>query len=272
MATDYKAFRKVVQAYYLQHGRTDLPWRQPEPDGSFDPYRILVSEVMLQQTQVSRVIPKFEAFLERFPTRRSLAQAPLGNVLIAWQGLGYNRRAKFLWQAARFLETDYGQTFPRQQAELEALPGIGRNTASAILVYTFNQPAVFIETNIRTVFLYHFFPAAHAITDTAIAPLVAATLPSDDPRVWYWALMDYGSYLKQAVGNISRASRGYVKQSKFVGSSRQLRGQILRQLAAAPLPKVELLQRLADGRAQRVLHDLEAEGMVRLRERVYELP
>jgi A/G-specific adenine glycosylase len=265
-------FLATLDTYYRTHGRHSLPWRQPEADRSFDPYKILVSEIMLQQTQVPRVIPKFVAFMQTFPTVSVLAVASLGEVLVAWQGLGYNRRAKFLWQAAKDIEVAYGGEFPRTIEALTKLPGVGKNTAGAILAYTFNEPVAFIETNIRTVFIHHFFAGQANIPDSAIVPLLAETLDRENPRVFYWSLMDYGGYLKRAIGNLSRASRAYAKQTKFAGSLRQVRGHALRLLAVGPMERERLLERLADSRAEAVLRDLEGEGMIRRTGQTYELP
>ncbi|MBX6334506.1 A/G-specific adenine glycosylase, partial [Candidatus Saccharibacteria bacterium] len=194
-------FQQTVWEYYRAHGRHGLPWRQCEPDGTLDPYKVLVSEIMLQQTQVPRVIPKFEAFIRQFTTVQALAAAPLSDVLKAWNGLGYNRRAKFLWQAAGMIVSDFGGRVPEAVSDLVKLPGIGHNTAGAVAAYSYNRPVVFIETNIRTVFIYHFFATEQQVADKAIADLVAKTLP-DNVRDWYWALMDYGTHLKQTVGNV----------------------------------------------------------------------
>jgi len=254
-------FQNTVLTFYRQHGRYDLPWRQPEPDGSFDPYKILVSEIMLQQTQVPRVLIKFKEFTQLFPSFEVVAGAPLADVLKAWSGLGYNRRAKFLWQTAQTVTRNYNGQLPRTSAELVALPGIGPNTAGALLAYAFNIPAVYIETNVRTVFIYHFFADREGVSDRDILELVARTLP-DDARTWYWALMDYGTHLKQTMGNLNKLSKHYSVQSKFVGSKRQLRGEVLRQLTSGPKTATELLEVLADERAQLVLDDLANEGMI----------
>jgi A/G-specific adenine glycosylase len=256
-----KTFQDTVLEFYRGHGRHDLPWRQPAPNGVFDPYKILVSEIMLQQTQVPRVLPKFLEFTQLFPTFKTLAAAPLADVLKVWSGLGYNRRAKFLWQAAQIVAHEYNGVLPRTSAELIKLPGIGPNTAGALLAYAFNIPAVYIETNVRTVFIRHFFADREGVDDRDILEMVARTLPSD-ARTWYWALMDYGTHLKQTVGNLNKLSRHYTVQSKFAGSKRQLRGEVLRQLAIGPKTAKELLQALADDRAQLVLDDLTNEGMV----------
>lgn len=243
--------------YYAAHGRNDLPWRQPEPDGSFDPYKILVSEVMLQQTQVSRVIPKFRAFVTAFPTIDALAAAPLAEPLRLWSGLGYNRRAKFLWQAAQ----QAAKGLPKDSQALRQLSGIGPNTAGAILAYAYNQPAVFIETNIRTVFMHHFFSGQQDVRDAVIADVVARSLP-DNPRAWYWALMDYGTHLKQTVGNLNVASAHYVKQSPFEGSRRQIRGQLLRLLGTGSRTKDQLAAVIPDEHLVDVLKDLTGEGLI----------
>lgn len=265
--TTVKSFQQTVWDYYLNQAR-DLPWRLPEQDGSFDSYKILVSEIMLQQTQVSRVVPKYEQFLKRFPNLESLAQASLGDVLKVWSGLGYNRRAKYLHQAAIHMA---GKPQPWQYEELVALPGIGPNTANAVLVYAYNQPVLFIETNIRTVFIHHFFSEQSGVSDQDILLKLEQTLPSADYRQWFWALMDYGAHLKTTAGNAARASKHYTKQSKFEGSSRQLRGKIIRLLTKRSRNGRDLLSLLDDPRATQILHDLQAEGLIIKDARQYRL-
>lgn len=254
------AFLEVVWDYYRSHGRGALPWRAPEPDGSFDPYKILVSELMLQQTQVARVVPKYQAFLERFPDVKSLAAAELGDVLREWQGLGYNRRAKFLWQAAQALGVSGG--FPKTLAELVQLPGVGANTAGAILAYAFNQPAVFVETNIRTVYLHHFTRDGEIVSDDFIRDVLRQTLDHEHPREFYWALMDYGAFLKTQVHNISR-SKHYTKQAAFAGSKRQVRGAIIRLLSAGAMTKAQIETAVDDERCSTILAELLREGLIR---------
>lgn len=254
-------FRQIVWEYYRAHGRHDLPWRQPEADGTFDPYKILVSELMLQQTQVPRVLPKFESFVRQFPTIQSLADATLAEVVRAWNGLGYNRRAKFLWQSAGIINTQHGGVLPSAADQLVVLPGVGVNTAGALAAYAYNRPVVFIETNIRTVFIYHFFADKEQVSDKEIADVVAQALP-DDSRHWYWALMDYGTHLKQTVGNSSAKSRHYVRQSAFEGSRRQVRGQVLRILAATAQTQDALTALIVDERLPEVLEDLKHEGFI----------
>ncbi|PID32468.1 endonuclease III [Candidatus Saccharibacteria bacterium] len=251
-----------------------MPWRQPGPAGTYDPYAILVSELMLQQTQVGRVIPKYRVFMERFPDAVSLASAPLADVLRLWSGLGYNRRAKYLWRAAGIIQERWGGVMPAAVEELVALPGVGRNTAGAVVAYAFNKPVVFVETNIRTVFIHHCFPSVSSVDDRQLVPLIAATLPdgSDEHasvREWYWALMDYGAYLKQQIGNVSRRSKQYTRQSPFEGSRRQIRGEVLRLLGQRPLTVAQLRISIEDPRLPEVLDALMAEEMIRLSDGVY---
>ncbi len=255
-----KQFLETVWGYYVQSGRKELPWRTPEPDGNFDLYKIMVSELMLQQTQVSRVVPKYHEFLTQFPTVHHLAEAELGDVLRAWQGLGYNRRARYLWQAAQIV--DNLKHFPIAAEELVKLPGIGINTAGAITAYVYNAPVTFIETNIRTVYIHHFFADQVDVSDKEILLLVAQTLDLENPREFYWALMDYGTYLKATVGNVNKISKHYTKQSRFVGSRRQVRGQVIRALGAGAQTVDELQKVITDERLLAVLSELINEGMV----------
>lgn len=223
-------FQTFLLRWYQHYGRHDLPWRQ-----TTDPYHILVSELMLQQTQVNRVIPKYIAFLQQFPSLDTLARVDLAEVLIAWQGLGYNRRARYLWELARVVVNQYEGRMPTEVDVLQKLPGLGPYTTAAIMAFAYNQPVSLIETNVRTVYLYHFFPARETVSDQELMPLIAASVPKDRARDWYATLMDYGSYLKSVVPNPSRKSKHHTRQSVFVGSVRQVRGEIIRLLAVAQL-------------------------------------
>jgi len=234
----------------------DMPWREDTR-----PYYVLVSELMLQQTQVARVVPKFQEFIAAFPSEKELAAASLADVLIQWQGLGYNRRAKFLHEAAKEIVKLGG--FPDTYSELVKLPGVGKNTAGAILAYSFNHPSIFVETNIRTVYIHHFFADEVEVPDAAIVELLRATVPQENAREWYWALMDYGTYVKQTVGNKSRASKSYAKQTRFEGSKRQVRGQVLRALHSGPQTFVALHETIQDDRLPALLNDLVGEGFIR---------
>lgn len=220
---------------------------------------------MLQQTQVNRVIPKYRAFLENFPTVKHLAGAEQGAVLRAWQGLGYNRRAKFLWHSAQMITRDYDGQFPMIETELVKLPGIGKNTAGAVIAYAYNRPVVYVETNIRTVFIHHFFSDHTNVLDKAVSECVAAALPQDESliRAWYWALMDYGSHLKQTVGNLNKLSKEYTKQSAFHGSKRKVRGEVIRFLSAQTASLPELKTEIDDVRLTPVLDELVNEKLIR---------
>lgn len=230
--SELREFRSRV----LGRGRElyrDLPWRNTR-----DPYAVWVSEVMLQQTQVARVDGRWQRWLRRFPTIEALAGAHTADVLAEWQGMGYNRRALSLQRAAaQIVEAQSG--FPRQLADLVALPGVGPATAAGIRAFAFDLPGVYLETNVRTVFLHELFAGEVDVPDRRIAPLVEATCPADDhdpgddPRTWYYALLDYGAWLKQTVPNPSRRSRSHVRQSRFEGSHRQKRAEIVRILLSA---------------------------------------
>lgn len=232
----------------------EMPWRQDTR-----PYYILVSELMLQQTQVERVIPKFQEFITAFPDERVLAGSDLASVLRLWQGLGYNRRAKFLHEAARAVVVDFPDSFE----ELIKLPGVGKNTAGAILAYSFNQPSIFIETNIRTVYIHHFFADDFDVNDKQIIEKLGQTIDHEHPREFYWALMDYGSYLKRnGVRNIVQ-SMHYKKQTPLKGSIREVRGRILAELSSGDLP-ISLLEKAldADERFQKALDGLLGDGLI----------
>jgi A/G-specific adenine glycosylase len=258
-AQQIREFQERVYDYYRSYGR-DLPWRN-----TGDPYRILVSEIMLQQTQVARVIAKYERFIRTFPDIESVACAPLRDILTLWQGLGYNRRALALKRAAQIVLAHYGGRIPSSIESLKALPGIGGVTAHAIFVFAFSQPTVFVETNIRTVFIHHFFRNSTDVEDGEILPLVAQTLDPENPRIWYYALMDYGVALKKRHGNPSRRSARYRRQSPFEGSNRQIRGMILQALLkTSGLSEDMLVKRVPFGAeaVKRCLKQLEKEGLI----------
>lgn len=227
------------------------------------PYFVLVSEMMLQQTQVPRVLPKFVQFIERFPTVQALAEAPLADVLAQWNGLGYNRRAKYLWQAAQKVMSEFGGAVPTTSGQLVTLPGVGPNTAGAILAYAYDKPVIFIETNIRTVIIHEFFADTdHKISDTDIATILQKALPAKNPREWYWALMDYGTHLKATAGGQLHRVQAYKKQSKFKGSRRQIRGQVLKFLIDGAHTSAELAALITDTRLSDVLATLSQEGLI----------
>ncbi|GLI38904.1 A/G-specific adenine glycosylase [Geobacter hydrogenophilus] len=255
-------FRQIVYGHYRRHGRT-LPWRE-----THDPYAILVSEIMLQQTQVDRVTGKYMSFLSAFPDFRSLAAATLDAVLSTWQGLGYNRRALNLKRCAEAVVTEHGGTLPSTIAELEKLPGIGHYTARAVAAFAFSVPSVFIETNIRTVFIHHFFNDSEKVHDREITPLVEGTLDHGNPREWYYALMDYGAHLKRLHGNPSRRSAHHATQSPFKGSNRELRSLILKAILDRPgitLEEIMPFLNKPQDAALSNLKQMEAEGFIAMR-------
>ncbi|HET9412020.1 MAG TPA: hypothetical protein VFO38_04175 [Candidatus Saccharimonadales bacterium] len=250
-------FTQTVWDYYRRHSRS-MPWRD-----SPTPYLVLVSEIMLQQTQVTRVVPKFNRFISKFPTIKSLADAPLSDVLAQWSGLGYNRRAKYLWQAATQIQLRHGGQVPSTLPELVALPGIGVNTAGAILAYAFGQSSVFIETNIRTVMIHHFFIGSkNAVSDSQLRQCVKNTLPDSNIREWYWALMDYGTYLKATQSGKLAKVKGYRKQPVFNGSLRQVRGKVIKVLIESPKNATLLQSIIDDPRLSDVLQSLLKEGFI----------
>ncbi len=217
-------FKKTIWHYFHTQGRT-FSWRK-----TTDPYLIVVSEIMLQQTQTFRVEPKFEQFTAHFPTFQTLATAPFSEVLRCWKGLGYNRRALALQKIAQEVTHNYNGNLPNDPKILDSFPGIGPATAASICAFAFNKPTIFIETNIRAVFIHFFFQNQTKITDAQIYPLVAQTVDEHNPRNWYYALMDYGVLLKKMYPNPSRKSAHHTKQSTFEGSNRQIRGLILQAL------------------------------------------
>lgn len=223
MKSSLAAFRRTVWTYYKKNGRHDLPWRK-----TTDPYRILVSEMMLQQTQVPRVIEKYKEFLKQFPTLHALARAPLSDVLKVWSGLGYNRRAKYLHDAAKQL-SESGIHINYAIAQL-LCRGVGPYTRSAVQVFALNRPDVLLETNIRTAYIHHFFPKRNSVSDTELLPLIQKGAEGQDPRTWHWALMDYGTRLKKSGVRNNHKSAHYTKQAKFKGSLREVRGAILKEL------------------------------------------
>jgi len=254
-----QSFRNFIWNFYKKNGRS-FPWRYTD-----EPYHIVVSEVMLQQTQTFRVEPKYEQFISQFQTFEKLANASLQDVLIAWQGLGYNRRAKMLQQLAMRVTNEYKGILPANVAQLAELPGIGPATASSICAFAFNMPTIFIETNIRTVFIAHFFAAQREVHDRDILPLVEAALDKSNPREWYYALMDYGVFLKKQYNNkIATQSVHYVRQSPFEGSDRQIRSRILRTVLAATSISISelLIAEIDTERVTRIIDQMIKEGLL----------
>ena len=218
---EIELFREIILNYYKIYGRS-FSWRETS-----DPYHILLSELMLQQTQTERAAPKYAAFIERWPDFNALSEAPFSEILILWKGLGYNRRAMALKQIALIAVRQYGGTLPRIYDELLKLPMVGPATASAVLAFSYNQPALYLETNIRRVLLHFFYQNEEKVHDRELYKLLEAVQVREDPKSWYYALMDYGVLLKKMVKNPNRRSAHYTKQPAFENSNRQIRGQIL---------------------------------------------
>lgn len=263
-------FRNIVWKHYEEAGRHTLPWRL-----SPTPYRVLVSEMMLQQTQVERVIPYFAAWMKEYPSVAKLAHASLSDVLRRWQGLGYNRRAKALHDAAKSIVRAHGGRVPKDVAALRGLPGVGPYTANAIRAFAFNEDALVIETNIRTAIIHHFFTNEEAVSDEQIEAVLAKISPLGDARRWYSALMDYGAHLKRSGARLNGKTRGYAKQASFTGSNRQTRGALVRALSNGSSGKASLLELFPEQRkrqAEEQLRALIGEGLVVRRGRTYTLP
>ncbi len=262
-------FVEVVWEYYARHGRRSLPWRKTK-----NAYRILVSEIMLQQTQVDRVLPKYTAFLKKFPSLTTLANASLGDVLREWQGLGYNRRAKMLHQCAQIVVREHKGRLPCTHSELMKLPGIGHYTAGAVMAFAYGESVPIIETNIRTVYIHHFFHDDTDVHDDDVQKYVAHTLHTENPREWYYALMDYGVFLKKTVGNQNSRSKHYSKQSTFKNSDRQIRGAILRLLSVRMYTRTKIHEALSfeidriDAQCEKLL----TEGLIILEQKQFKLP
>lgn len=248
----------------------DLPWRD-----THDPYAILLSEVMLQQTQVSRVMGRWEQWLETFPTIADLASAPLPPVLELWQGMGYNRRALNLKRCAEEVVAMHDGVVPSDKKALLGLPGIGPSTSAGVRIFAFRQPDMYLETNVRAVFIHELFPGRESVADKELVSLVEATCPQDARvRAWYYALLDYGAYLKKTMPNPTRRSKHYTRQSKFEGSHRQKRAYLLRHVIDDALSTEDLARDLAQserasGRQEpsveevrAILDELEREGFV----------
>ncbi len=250
-------FYQLVEYYYVNFGR-DLPWRRTQ-----DPYHIFISEIMLQQTQVDRVIPKYIDWITHFPDFKSVSEAGFDEVMSYWQGLGYNRRALNLHKAATIIDHDYQGILPKDPDILATLPGIGNATAASMSVFAYNTPLVFLETNIRTVFIVLFFSENEIVDDSAIINLLKRSCDEVRPARWYNALMDIGTYFKKTRGNPGRNSKKYRMQEPFHGSKRKIRGQVLSLLIKNGQLCVEsLYDQIGDDRIHEVLLDLTHEGLI----------
>jgi A/G-specific adenine glycosylase len=210
-----KLFQKKILAWYAYHKRV-LPWRKKR-----DPYSIFISEIMSQQTQLIRVIPKFELWMQRFPNIQSLAEASVADVLKYWSGLGYNRRALNLKKAAEIIIKNFNGKFPNTEKELLQLPGIGKYTARALLCFAFNQQVAVVDTNIRKIIITQF---SFDGNEKELYKVAEQLLPKGKAYEWNQALMDY------AAAVLKKEKILIPRQSKFIGSHRYYRGQVLKYL------------------------------------------
>ena len=273
--TQKQKFQSMVWNYYHAHGRHDLPWRPPQlkiKNGRVDMYSVLVSEIMLQQTQVGRVLEKYTAWMRQFPTIDTLASAPKKEVLIAWQGLGYTRRAKFLHDAAISVMR-HGA--PDSVQKLDDLPGIGHYTARAIATFAWNQSHVLVETNVRTVYIDYFFTHKDCVTDKEILPLVEQTLDTNKPREWMYALMDYGSHLKSQGRAHNTRAKSFTKQSRFKGSVREVRGSIMKYITEKEQftqeDRVQFEKKFDAERVKKALEGLMKDGLIQKTKEKYSI-
>lgn len=253
-------FRERILSFYCEHGRRFI-WRK-----SSDPYHILLSEMMLQQTQTARALPKYELFLSLWPTFKDLASATVLEVLTHWKGLGYNRRALYLLECAKRSE-QWGWTLPDTEEELRTLPGVGKATAAALLAFSFNKPSLYLETNIRAVIIHCFFADGEGVKDREVEEVLSLLLSGiDDYKRWYYALMDYGVFLKAMLPNPNRRSAHYSRQGSFENSNRQIRGLLIHYLTEGG-PKDGLtitaaFERFEEERVSSCLQALAGEGFV----------
>lgn len=274
---DREDFTALVYRHHRTHGRHTLPWRvfSPSTKESVRAWHILVSEVMLQQTQVERVLPYYRRFIRKYPSPRTLAEAPLKDVLVLWQGLGYNRRARMLHEAGKVIVKNHQGVMPTIYEELRALPGVGDYTASAVRAFAYNKEAVLLETNIRTAITHHFLSKRESVPDSSVREVLRLLMPGADVRNWYSALMDYGAHLKASGIRINAKSTHYTKQKPFKGSVRELRGGILKELLAKPRTRESLVMLFGKERKDAsalALDALCAEGMIIKKRNVYALP
>ncbi|MCL2139404.1 MAG: A/G-specific adenine glycosylase [Treponema sp.] len=262
-----KLFQEMILCHYMKEGR-NFPWRGANPWG------VMVSEFMLQQTQTERVIPYWEKWMALWPQPKNLAAASMEDVMREWVGLGYNTRCSNLKKSACIIAKDYGGMVPDNQKSLLLLPGIGPYIAGAIACFGFNRPAVFLETNIRSVIIHSFFPERDDVRDAEIYPILKKILYKEDPRKWYYALMDYGVYLKKTVDNPNRRSAHYKKQSPFIGSFRQARGRVIKSLVSmgpSNVNEIMITSGMATEKLYRVLEKLKSESMVAEENGIYRI-
>lgn len=263
-----KQFQRYILNWYRKNNRDHLPWRVTKTR-AVNPYEIFVSEMMLQQTQVTRVLEKYARFLEAFPTILYLAKAPLEKVLRVWQGMGYNRRARFLKEAAEIIVKNHKGVIPSEPEILRALPGIGPYTAGAIACFAHNKPVTFLDTNIRKTLLKWFFYTTdynklprQKIDDRELLKIAENVCYKKNPRRWHYALMDYGALVLNNKPELLKRVKSYHRQPRFAGSTRYWRSQIVKYLLQYEQASGEELQALVSGEIQPLLSSLARDGLV----------
>ncbi len=265
-----QAFQKKIFRWW-EKNRRDLPWRHTN-----DPYKILVSEVMLQQTTVSRVLTKYPGFIKRYPTLKDLAVSRPADVLRIWKGMGYNRRALHLHQTAKVIVQKYGEFFPKDEQELVKLPGLGRYTARAVLVFAFNKNVAMVDTNIRQI-ITHFFFHDTPQPEKNIQELADQLVPKGMSWEWHQALMDFGSHMR-TVSSIKYQVSSKKKKPPFKQSNRYFRGRIIDLLRDRSYKENELIKNLCSmyGKDETfyisLLKALEKEGLVAYKKSTWKLP
>lgn len=262
-------FKSIIYSYYKHH-RREFPFRKNQT-----PYKVLVSEIMLQQTQTGRVSEKYLNFMRKFPDFNTLSKAPLEDVLKAWHGLGYNRRAIALKKISDIVINEYNGKLPDAVEILKSFPQVGHNTASSIITFAFNKPTIFIETNIRRVYIYFFFHGKNGVHDKEIIPIAEKTLDRSNPREWYYAIMDYGVMLKKTYPDLNKQSAHYRKQAPFQGSNRQIRGKLLKLLISGRIFKISEIEGNFKGidknKLKDILIQLEKEGFLEIKQNIVQI-
>jgi A/G-specific adenine glycosylase len=228
-------FQSFILRWWKRNKR-DLPWRH-----THDPYLILVSEIMLQQTQVFRVIAKYLEFIGRYPTVIDLANATLSDVIRIWKGLGYNRRALNLYSAGKMVVEKFGGVFPKTEEQLCSLPGVGLYTARAVLVFAMKRDVAMVDTNIRRIITHHFFgdiPQSPRIIQAAADALV----PKAKSWEWHQALMDYGALAMPR----NRNRKQFTNTIPFKDTPRFIRGRIIDLLRDGNMRQSNLIQKCSE--------------------------
>jgi len=268
-AAKITTFREMIFRWWKKN-RRDLPWRHTR-----DPYKIAVSEIMLQQTQVPRVIPKYLEFIGEYPTVFDLAKASSASVLRIWKGMGYNRRALYLRDIAKIVVKNYQGKMPKDEKLLAKLPGMGTYTARAILVFAYGQEVCCVDTNIRKIITHFFFDDLPQKPET-IQSVADELIPKGKSWDWHQALMDYGTL---EMPNVKYQMVNNRKKSvPFRQTNRFYRGRIIDMLRERKYPEMKLINRIHDQygkqeyEIQSIINSLVKDGLVKRRKDTIQLP